>query len=107
MHIFRLVPILQDYFEVSVGLRQHWSYTTFFSRYFSRPFSCHFSFSHEVQLARQKSILATEETEKLVKFMDYLKLMEGIVEHPSAEFIVCQQLISQHFSEKGNMSYLT
>jgi len=65
------------------------------------------NFSHEVQLARQKSILATEGTEKLVKFMDYLKLMEGIVEHPSAEFIVCQQLISQHFSEKGNMSYLS
>ena len=63
------------------------------------------SFKHDVQLALECFNSGSSDLPQLVKFTDYLKLMECNVEHPNSDFIVCQQVISQCFALKSNVMF--
>ena len=64
-----------------------------------------FSLGNDVNLARQTILDGKEVDENLLaRFLEYLKLMEYNVQHPCAEFIQVQHIVTQFYGLKANFS---
>ena len=68
-----------------------------------RFFSSNFSLGNDVQ----SYLAAVKEPEPeidphLLRFLDYLKVVEFNVQHPSADFLTCQHVIAQCYALRSN-----